>query len=108
MDIIVGTLAAWGLLMLFWTLAGVVILPLRRREDMTLTVLVRGKDGSPALPRYLKALSWIRNSGLLWWHIAVITDELDADALKRAESAADGEGDISFVTMAQLKDWMEE
>lgn len=107
MELIIGTLAAWGLLMLLWTLAGVLVLPLRRKDGISLAVLVRGADSAPALERHVKALLWLRNSGLLWWHIAVLTDNLDEDARNRAEHTV-AEEDMSLVSTESLKDWMEE
>lgn len=48
MEIVFGMLAAWGLIMLIWTLVGAVLLPLRRRGDLRLTVFLRG-NGRPQL-----------------------------------------------------------
>lgn len=107
MELIIGTLAAWGLLMLLWTLAGVLVLPLRRKDGISLAVFVRGEESAPALERHVKALLWLRNSGLLWWHIAILTDKLNEEAQILAEHTVD-ETDMSLVSTESLKDWMEE
>lgn len=108
MELIVGALAAWGLIMLLWTLAGLIALPLKPRDDIELYVFVRGKGAVPALPRYIKALLWLRNLGLLWWHVAVVTDELDKETLMGVDYLLKGTGDTSLVSIENLKDWMEE
>ena len=66
MEIVVGALAAWGLLMLIWTLAGVLLLPVSRNSDTAMTVMLRCRGNARWLERQLRGLVWLRDSGLLW------------------------------------------
>lgn len=107
MDIVVGVLAAWGIIMLFWTLLGVLLLPLRRRDDTMMTVVLRGSTRSRYMERYLRGLLWLRNSGLLWWDILVVPDGLPMDTLERLDMMMYKESHVDMVSLCELKDWME-
>lgn len=107
MDIIVGVFAAWGVIMLFWTLFGVLLLPLRRRDDTMITVVLRGNSRSRHMERYLRGLLWLRNSGVLWWDILVAPDGLPMDTLEALDLMMCKESHVEMVSFAQLKDWME-
>ena len=108
MNIIVGVLAAWGLIMLLWTLFGVLLLPLRRRDDTRITVLLGGSSCSRYMERYLRALLWLRNAGILWWDILIISDGLSMDVLEQLDMMMYKESHIDMVSLGQLKEWMEE
>lgn len=108
MEIVVGALAAWGVIMLFWTLLGVLYLPLRRRDDTAMTVVLQAKRGSRALERYLKGLVWLRNTGFVWWDIVVITDGLTMDELEAVDYTAQQESHVHLVGLENLTDWMVE
>lgn len=107
MDIIVGVLAAWGFIMLLWTLFGVLLLPLRRRDDTIMTIVLRGSARNRHMERYLQALLWLRNSGVLWWDIIIVPDGLDMDTLERLDMMMYKESHIEMVALSQLYDWME-
>lgn len=107
MDIIVGILAAWGLVMLLWTIFGLLLLPLRRRDDTMMTVVLRGDARSRHMERYLRGLLWLRNSGVLWWDILVVPDGLSMDTLERLDLMMYKESHIDMVSLFELKDWME-
>ncbi len=108
MDIVVGILAAWGLIMLLWTLAGALFLPVSRREDMRLTVLIQGRGDIPRLEQALKGILWLRDMGLIWWNIVILDDDLSDEARHRANRLAENEQQVSVCTMDTLQDWMEE
>ncbi len=107
MELVVGILAAWGLIVLVWTLAGLILLPLRRRDDVGLTVLIRGKGQASGLEHYLRGLLWMRDFGLAWWNILVLEDELDRDALDRARVLTEKEKHVAVIPQNMLTDWME-
>ena len=108
MNIIVGVLAAWGFIMLLWTLFGMLLLPLRRRDDTRITVLLRGTSGCRYMERYLRGLLWLRNAGILWWDILIIKDGLSMDVLEQLDMMMYKESHIDMVSLGQLKEWMEE
>lgn len=108
MEIVVGILAAWGLIMLLWTLAGAVLLPLGRHKDMKLTALVRGRREAPELERYVKGLLWLRDMGIVWWDVVILADHLDEEARERADGLTENERDVSVLSSDMLRDWMEE
>lgn len=108
MELVVGILAAWGLLMLVWTLMGALLLPLGRRKDIRLTVLIRGKDQAPLLEQYLKGVLWLRNMGMIWWDILILDDHLDQEAVERAAELAEKEQYVSVVSTQTLTDWVED
>lgn len=107
MDFVIGALAAWGGLMLVWTLLGVVLLPLSRRKDIRLTVILRGQGDAPRMEQYLKGLKWLRDMGLVWWEIAILSDDLSPEAKSRAFGLTEKETDSSVVSAEELLDWME-
>ena len=107
MEIVVGILAAWGVIMLFWTLLGGLLLPLRRRDDTMMTVVLQGGSGSHHMERYLRGLLWLRNSGVLWWDILVVPDGLPMDTLERLDMLMYKESHVYMVSLGQLKEWME-
>jgi hypothetical protein len=107
MEIIVGALAAWGLLMLLWTLVGVLFLPLRKRQKLKLTVVVRGQEDSPELERYVRGLKWLRDLGLVWWDILILEDSLSPEARDTARRLSEQEQSVALVSGAKLKDWLD-
>lgn len=106
MELVVGILAAWGLVMLLWTVAGLILLPLSRRKDLRLTVLVQGKNHH--MERYLRGLLWLRNMGILWWDVLVLEDQLTPDECDWLKWLMDKESSVSFITLDKLRDWMEQ
>lgn len=106
MEIIVGALAAWGLIMLLWTLAGVMLLPLRRRKQLKLTVLVRGSGEVPELERYIHGLAWLRDIGIVWWDILILEDGLGLESRDTVQRLSDKAQNIDLVSGQELKDWL--
>lgn len=107
MDILIGALAAWGGLMLGWTLLGVVLLPLTRKKDIRLTVVLRSQGDAPRMEQYLKGLRWLRDMGLVWWEIAILADELSPEARSRALRLIEKETYSSVIFAEELLDWMD-
>jgi hypothetical protein len=107
MEIIIGALAAWGLIMLLWTLVGTVLLPLSRRKDLRLTVVIRGSEEAPELERYVRGLLWLRDLGLVWWDILILRDRLSGDALETARRFSEKAQSVELTSGAQLKDWLD-
>lgn len=105
MDFIIGVLAAWGLVMLVWTLAGAVLLPLSRTKGLRLTVLVRGRGQVPQLERYIRGLLWLRDSGLVWWDVLLLDQGLSEDARQRAVKIAEKERQVSLGQMDSPETW---
>lgn len=108
MEIIVGVLAAWGLLMLVWTLAGVLLLPLNRNPDTALTVVLQGRGDARWLERQLRGLVWLRDSGLLWWDILILDLGLEQDALLSAQRLAERLDNVVLMNLDEVKEWMEQ
>ena len=106
MELLVGTLAAWGLIMLIWTIAGVILLPLRRREDLRLTVVMEGNAPGLQLQHWLRGLLWLREMGILWWNIVIVKDELDQEAEAYAEAAAE-RCQVYLLSRDEWKEWVE-
>lgn len=107
MEILVGALAAWGLLMLIWTVVGVLLLPLGRRSDSSLTVVLQCRGDALWLERQLRGLLWLRDSGLLWWNILILNLDMSQEALDRASRLAENQSQVRLMDMDELKEWME-
>ena len=107
MELLVGILAAWGGVMLVWTLMGLLLLPLSRRKDLRLTVVLRGQGDVPRLEQYVKGLCWLRDMGFLWWELAILEDELSPEARARALRLTENETHSDVIPVDDLKDWME-
>lgn len=105
MEIILGALAAWGLLMLIWTLAGVLLLPLRR--EIPLTVVVHGDGEALWMERCLHGLVWLRDSGLLWWNILILDQTLSREAQDRARRLARDHSEVRVMDLKELREWLE-
>ena len=103
MEIFVGALAAWGLLMLVWTVMGLLVLPLGRREDSDLTVVLRCSGEATWLERQVRGLTWLRDSGVLWWNIMILNAGLSAEAKDRALRLAQEHSGIEY--QEQQKEW---
>ncbi len=108
MEIMIGALAAWGLLMLVWTLAGVLLLPLSRNRDSAMTVVLRCRGDARWLERQLRGLIWLRDSGFLWWDILVLDMNMETDARERAVQLAQKQDHVVFMNMDEVKEWMEQ
>lgn len=46
------------------------------RGDLRLTVFLRGNGDPNCLERWLRGLVWVRESGLIWWDIVILSDGL--------------------------------
>lgn len=106
MELLVGMLAAWGLITLIWTLAGAVLLPIRRRGNLRLTVVFRGEASLTQLEHWLRSVLWLRESGMIWWNILVLTDDLKEDSLQYVRKMEE-QGYLAGVTKEQWKDWVD-
>lgn len=107
MEILVGALAAWGLLMLIWTVAGFLLLPLGRTRDSSLTVVLRCRGDALWLERQLRGLMWLRDSGILWWNILILNVDMSQEALDRAGRLVRGQSQVRLMDLEELKEWME-
>lgn len=107
MEILVGALAAWGLLMVIWTVAGILLLPLGRREDSALTVVVRCSKDATWMERQIRGLLWLRDSGILWWNILILDVDMSEEARDRADRLVSHESQIHLMDLDELKEWME-
>lgn len=105
MEILVGALAAWGLIMLVWTIVGVVLLPLGR--DMPMTVVLHCSGEASWLERCLQGVMWLRDSGLLWWNVLILDEGLDGEAQDRAQRLAREKSQVLVMNLEELKEWME-
>lgn len=105
MEIVVGALAAWGLIMLIWTLAGVFLLPLNRRIPLTVVLHCRGE--SPWMERCLQGVLWLRNSGMLWWTVLILDEGLSGEGQDRAKRLAQEQSQVLVMDLEDLKEWME-
>lgn len=106
MELLLGILAAWGLLMLIWTVAGTLLLPLRRRDHLRLTALIQGKGSWPKLERWIRAVLWLRESGFLWCDIVVIGKELDGESKEALQRFIASHPQVRMVE--SRKEWTEE
>lgn len=107
MEILVGILAAWGGVMLVWTVLGLLLLPLTRRKDIRITAVLSGGEEAPWLEWYFRGLMWLRDFGPLWWDIGVLTDGLSDSARQRAEQLTENEANTAACSAEELLDWME-
>ena len=106
MELVLGILAAWGLLMLIWTAAGTLLLPLRRRDHLRLTALIQGEGQWPKLERWLRGILWLRESGFLWCEIVVVTEQLDEECKQSLQRFAETHPQVRMVECR--KEWTEE
>lgn len=107
MEILVGALAAWGLIMLIWTLAGALLLPLGRRSDSEMTVVLRCSGEAVWMERQIRGLLWLRDSGLLWWDILVLDLDMNEEAVDRARRLELTHKQVRLMGLDDLKEWME-
>lgn len=106
MEILVGALAAWGLLMLIWTIAGILLLPLGRQRDSALTVVLRCSGEAAWLERQVRGLLWLRDTGILWWNLLILDVDMSEDARQRACHLARQDSQIHLVDSDGLREWM--
>jgi hypothetical protein len=105
MEIVLGALCAWGVIMLLWTLIGVLLLPLGR--ELPLTVVVRCQGDAPWLEHCLRALVWLRDSGILWWQVVILDQGLTQEGRDRAARLARDQSQVILLDPEDVKDWME-
>lgn len=108
MEIVIGTLAAWGLLMLVWTLAGVLLLPLSRNRDSAMTVVLRCRGDARWLERQVRGLIWLRDSGFLWWDILILDLNMESDAKERATQLVQKQDHVVLMNLDEVKEWMKQ
>lgn len=70
--------------MLLWALAGVMLLPMRYRRDLSVTVVIRGQGEALWLERQIRGFLWLRESGVLWWDVLILDVGLTENARDRA------------------------
>lgn len=107
MEILVGILAAWGTVMLVYTLLGLFLMPLTRRKNIKITALVQPVGAPRFLEQYIRGLMWLRDMGLLWWDIAVVSDGLDPEAAQQTLRFLEKESSAYVIAAEDLLDWME-
>lgn len=107
MELLIGILAAWGAVMLVWTILGLLLLPLTRRKDLRITAILRGSGDAGHLEQYIKGLLWLRNMGLVWWDIAILSDDLTDEARDEALRLTETQTNSAVISTAELLDWME-
>ena len=73
---------------------------------MVTSVVLRGKAGLTQMERWLRGLNWLRESGLIWWNIVVLTDELEDETLEYVRDM-EQQGYIKGLTKEQWKDWVD-
>lgn len=105
MEIFVGALAAWGLIMLIWTLVGLLLLPLSRKIPLTVVLHCQGK--APWMERCLQGVLWLRNTGVLWWTVLILDEGLSGEGQDRARRLAQEQSQVLVMDLEDLKDWME-
>ncbi len=105
MEILLGALAAWGLIMLVWVLGGLLLLPMGR--GIRLTVVMHGTGEMPLMERCMQGLIWLRNSGLLWWNILILDEAMNQEAQDRAKRLAQDHSQVLVMNLEELKEWME-
>lgn len=68
-----------------------------------------GGNGDPnCLERWLRGLVWVRESGLIWWDIVILSDGLGEESRGIAQRAAEQYADVLVETVDEIKDWMDE
>lgn len=107
MELFIGILAAWGMIMLLWILVGVALLPLSRRDDTKITVFLYSSGKNLFLPHYLRGLLWLRNTGLVWWDVVVIAEEQSELLLDYMEVIMAKHSHVEMIGSSDLKEWME-
>lgn len=107
MELLVGILAAWGLIMLLWTLLGAAFLPLSRRDDTKLTVLLRASGKDHWSLHYVRGLLWLRNAGLIWWDIVVVAEDENSQLSGAMEVIMAKNSHVELIGCSDLKEWME-
>ena len=81
-------LAAFGLVSLVWLAVGALLLP----GVCPARMVIEAKGNGDGLEQSVKALLWLRRTGL-WWGEVVIRDRgLDAGGLALARALAEGPG----------------
>ena len=56
----------------------------------------------------LRGLVWVRESGLIWWDIVILSDGLGEESRGIAQRAAEQYADVLVETVDEIKDWMDE
>lgn len=107
MELFLGILAAWGGVMLVWTVLGIFLMPLTRRKDIRITAVIRSTGEGGYLEQYIRGLMWLRDLGPAWWDIAVLEDDLSQEACDRAQRLTEKECNSAVLSAEELLDWME-
>lgn len=107
MEILVGILAAWGAVMLVWTLLGFFLMPLTRRKTIKITAVVQAVGTPRYLEQYIRGLKWLRDMGLIWWNVAVVADQLEPETVQQTQRFLEKEASAVVIAAEDLLDWME-
>ncbi len=105
MEILFGVLVAWGIIMLAWMLAGVMLLPLGNRLSMAVVIRCHGKG--LWLERYVRGLIWLRDLGLLRWRVLLLDQGLDPEGRELAQTLSARYHQVELLGPEEWKKWME-
>lgn len=97
--ILAGLFAAAVVLLLLWSLRGVMLIPVKtgRNTEAELTLRISGSD--EMLQQTLEGLLWLRDNGTLRAHIHIIAENPDDDLRHIARSYAEERKCISYTEM---------
>lgn len=104
LDVILCAAIAMLLLVLVWCLIGRMLLP--TRAGAQLVYFLNGEE--PALERQVRAVNWLRNSGLFDGTLLLVTTDADSAACVLAEALARRFEFVECCTFQDLKDGIRE
>ena len=112
-DIVIAVVMCLALAAVIWSLKGLLLTPVRRRERADVFAVIVARGDAQGLEQAVRGLMWLQDSGRAQMGIIIADSGMDDEARRRAELLAEkngavvcAAGDICDVTEEER--WREE
>ncbi len=95
-DFIVGLAIAAILLIMLWSLKGLLLTPITSGENTRISIEFSVRGSEPKLEQTIKGFVWLRDNGTLKANLRIDTHDADAAAKHIAEAYAEKYGYITL------------
>ena len=87
-DIVIAAAVCAAVAAVIWSLKGLLLTPVRRREDADVFAVIEARDSAQGLEQALRGLMWLTDSGRAQMGIVIVDAGMDQEARRRAELLA--------------------
>ena len=93
-DIVIAVVVCGAVAAVIWSLKGLLLTPVRRRENADVFAVIRAKDDAQGLEQAVKGLVWLKDSGKAELGLIIADDGMNFEARRRAQLLAEKSGAV--------------